>query len=225
MSYNELFFLKSNFNPFRLIKTFPVREWTISPFHGLHLFAGNQGTGKTLTLVRFIKSMTNDFKDLKVLSNVDIGDIDFIEWNKPDDLIRMIKEENLRGCIIVIDEANVVFPSTDKPDKAFLEIVCMLRHYELYVCMTAQRIQRLSKFLREQLKFVTITSIPFKGFSFNKTYVVDSDSMLNVEDAGQIMSALKHIDTQFYFHHIDDYSRYDSHATINLLRKESVLNE
>lgn len=213
----SLDYLTSNFNLFRLKDTSKTREWTVSPYHGIHLFEGQQGSGKTLTLIRFIKSMVKDFPNIKVLSNVSIGDIDFIEWNTTSDLIRLIRYENIRGCIVVIDEGNVVFPSTDKPTKDFLEIVCMLRHFEIYLCMTCQVASRMAKYIREQTKYITSCKCPIKGLSVNKTYTIDYDKMLMAEDSGQIQQALKLVDTQIYFHSIKDYQCYDSHATIKLL--------
>lgn len=216
---NELIYLKNNLNPFRLFKTKNYREWKVFPFHGIIMFEGKQGSGKTLNLTNYVHGIIEDWREVKVFSNVEINSIEHISYSNPSELITML--QNVCGAIVIIDEVNILFPSTDKPSKEFLHLVSLLRHNEILCIGTCQVFNRVSKFLREQTSYIVCCSSPFHGLSFNRVYTIDYEKMMLCEDSGNVKSALVPQSTHIYFHCEEDYKRYDTHATVeyNLMNR------
>lgn len=80
---------------------------------GSRVYYGYQGHGKTLSMIRYVRQLKNEFPKCKVYSNCDIYDIDYEPIRTPSDLAGALSAANGRaGVLIVLDEAHLFFNNT-----------------------------------------------------------------------------------------------------------------
>lgn len=132
---------------------------------GLHLFVGMFGAGKTSTMVYYALQLARQYKQLHILTNIDL--YHFPKWTK---ILRLRCLEDIynapENTLVLIDEIGTIFNSRDfsKKDalpKALFQHLCQCRKRHLMIYATTQRWNFLDKQLRDITDTVYSSRIHF----------------------------------------------------------------
>jgi len=121
--------------------------------YGLHLFCGEQGSGKTVSVVDTLVKLKKKYPHLKIRTNFNYTNQDDEIGNWED----LVKNENgIYGQVEVIDEIQTWFSSNQSRDfpPAMLQEISQQRKQRKMLIGTAQIFGRVSKPIREQTTFV-----------------------------------------------------------------------
>lgn len=118
--------------------------------YGVHLFCGEQGSGKTLAAMHFIKLIQERNPCCRICSNIDINfqDGKINHWS---DILNNNNGEN--GQVIFLDEMQNWFSSNESRDfpPEMLTEITQQRKQRKIVVGTSQVFTRVSKPIREQI--------------------------------------------------------------------------
>lgn len=178
---------------------------------GINIFTGPQGSGKTLSLVHYLKKILKDYPKAIVVTN--------IEFNFPVEN-KVIKysgfgdfkiENGVYGVIYVLDEIHLILNSLESkgvPLSVIVELSQQRKQRKL-ILGSSQVYSRMAKPLREQIRNVIICKNYFGLLQFN--YLIDAFN--TVEKDGQLkVSKLK---TSLFFHSKEDYLAYDAYKKMD----------
>lgn len=148
-------FLKKGFKPNRGI-------------FGVYCYCGKQGSGKTYSVVEFLKNN----KDKTIYSNVHLHGIDYIYFNGFDNLLKLRSESN---CIIVYDEIFTALTKTSKINTDVLDFLSQMRKRKIIFLTTAQEWLEIPITLRRYCRY----QVDCRMFSFGIGILIKS--MYNAE--------------------------------------------
>ncbi len=179
---------------------------------GLIVFCGAQGSGKTLSAVSYAKKLMLAYPEAILVSNVDIKGLDpkrCFDYAGPDSL--SVYNNGEHGVIFLIDEIQIDFNSLESKgiDPNVVREICQQRKQRKTIIGTSQVFTRVSKPLREQVKYAVFCSNLLGLLQYNR--VVDGQTVI-VTDDGQ-MSANK-LKSFFWWHSRALYEQYDTYAKI-----------
>lgn len=121
--------------------------------YGVHIFVGEQGSGKTTAVVHKMLELQKRFPELKIRTNMNykFQDAELTHWK---DLIQ--NNNGVLGQIECIDEIQTWFNSNQSKNfpVEMLSEVSQQRKQRKMIIGTSQLFNRLSKPLREQVNFV-----------------------------------------------------------------------
>lgn len=215
----DLRLLKGEFdliNIFKIIK-YKIKFRKEHPYYfltdGLMVFCGPQGSGKTLSAVKYVKGLVHKYPKSILVTNVDIRGLPegykVHRYAGPEDLSKYSNGEY--GVIFFIDEIQNDFnclESKEIPPSVYTEI-CQQRKQRKTVIGTSQVYTRVAKQFREQFKYAIFCSSFFGVIQHNK--LIDGQSVKEGDD-GTISADL--ISRFFWIHSVDDYNSYDTYAKI-----------
>ena len=121
--------------------------------YGLHMFCGEQGSGKTISVVEMLLRMKEQYPKVKIRTNMNYvyQDAPILDWKD------LIKNENAEyGQIEVLDEIQTWFSSMESknfPPEMLTEISQQRKQRKMLIG-TAQVFSRIAKPIREQTTFV-----------------------------------------------------------------------
>lgn len=120
---------------------------------GFHCFCGEQGSGKTVSLVQRIIELKQKYPKVKVLSNFDCEYSDGLVESWKDIVFNNNGEE---GIIIALDEIQNWFSTAESKDfpPEMLQEITQQRKQRKMILGTSQRFQRMAKPLREQINYL-----------------------------------------------------------------------
>lgn len=185
---------------------------------GLMIFCGEQGSGKTLSAVQYIKRLLKDYPNAILCTNVAIKglpeDICVVEY----DGIECIKslENGYQGVIYFIDEIHLEFNSLESkniPIEIMVE-VSQQRKQRKHIVGTTQVYGRLAKPLREQIRNVVLCENFCKVLQYNKLI----DGSKSREEDGKLITETSK--SYFWFHSPTLYDCYDTYAKMRRYRTE-----
>ena len=180
---------------------------------GIIVFSGEQGSGKTLTAVRYVDQLMQEYPKVILCSNVLINGYDdrFVFF----DSVKLFKtlQNGEYGVIYLIDEIQLLFNSLESKqlDLNLFTTICQQRKQRKHIVGTSQVFHRISKGFREQFKYAVQCSNVFDVLQYNKI-VRGSDCSVD-ETTGQVTT--EHVRRQFFFHSPELYSKYDTSAVID----------
>lgn len=220
MSIND--YLRGSLN---LIKIFDVISYKYKFFKqhpnyfspsGLIVFCGEQGSGKTLSAVQYIKKVCKAYPKCVLVSNVEIKGIKNKIYNY-EGLSSLKNIENGEfGVIYFIDEIHLEMNSLESksiPIEIMTEI-SQQRKQRKHIVGTSQIFFRLAKPLREQIKNVVICKNFFNFIQFNK--LIDGSS--SYEENGKLhFSKVRRF---FWFHSSELYNSYDTYKKMKRYNSE-----
>lgn len=198
----------------RLFWDFPRRlvldRFTLNPdaFRetGLHLFVGEQGSGKTLSAVHFIQQMKKKYPRAVVRSNITLAGQDGnIEcWQ---DLVFNANAEY--GQIEFIDEIQNWFNSMESKDfpPDMLQEICQQRKQRKAIVGTAQVFARVAKPIREQVTYL------YKPMTLFGCLTIVRKSRPQVMQDGSI-GKLRPVKTYFFVQSEELRSAYDTYEKV-----------
>lgn len=217
-------YLSGSKNPLNILKVakhnFSFRKSHPEYFdpEGLMIFCGEQGSGKTLSAVQYVKKLCFSYPDAILCTNVDIHGLPestkVVEYDGLDCLKSL--ENGYSGVIYLIDEIHLEFNSLESKniDIEIMIEVSQQRKQRKHIVGTTQVYGRLAKPFREQIRNVVLCSNFFKVFQFNRLI----DGAKSREENGKLITECSR--SYFWFHSPGLYDCYDTYAKMKRYRNE-----
>lgn len=177
--------------------------------HGIYVFAGEQGSGKTIAAVQFLREQTKLHPLIKVKSNIAIEfqDGKISHWK---DII--FSNNGEIGEIDFIDEMQNWFSSNESknfPPEMLTEVTQQRKQHKVIVG-TSQVFTRLAKPIREQTKFLCLPKTFFGCLTFVRVYKPVFD------DTG-VMVDKNFLHAYFFVHDEELRNCYDTYEKVQRL--------
>lgn len=142
-------------DPFRLIKynrQFAKDHPQFFKPDGTIVFCGPQGSGKTLSAVRYVRRLHYLYPAAEIVSNMTLKDIETIPYEGLSELMKRPGNGEL-GTIVLIDEIQTEFSSLEslKISPSAIAAISQQRKRRTHIVGTSQLFTRISKAYREQI--------------------------------------------------------------------------
>lgn len=208
-------FFKGSKNPFNIFKSFSYdlayyrnNPDYFSP-HGIWVFCGKQGSGKTLSAVLTVQKLCQDYPQALVCTNLDIRGIEnevvpFSDYTQLESISNGVK-----GVIFLIDEIQVVFNSLESKNIPISTMACLAQNRKdrRVIIGTSQVYGRMAKPVREQLRFAIKCRNILKYIQINQVLDPNPDGYSGEND-GELQGEL--VRTEVWFHSPKNYESYDT---------------
>jgi len=219
---NEIkYFTQGSKNPFNLVATLKYKYQFLRDnpdfFNpsGIWVFCGAQGSGKTLSAIDCLFKMMKKYPKALVVSNLDIKGVEYIKFTDYQQLIDL--DNGTDGIIFFIDEIHILWNSLESKDIPISEMACFcqMRKNRRVIIGTSQVYSRITKPIREQLK-----------------YCIDCNNILNIIQVNNIMDVSNVIEDssghihgdvvkrQIWFHYPELYKSYDTLFKIERIERK-----
>lgn len=181
---------------------------------GLMIFCGPQGSGKTLSAVKYCREVLKSYPKCKFVSNVEIKGVDYIPYNGLDSLFNV--SNGMEGVLFLIDEIHLEFNSLESRNISIEEMIefSQQRKQRKHIVGTSQVYMRLAKPLREQIKDVVICK-NYGGVLQHNTLIDGENSR---EEGGKFHGAVRK--NFWWFHSPELYACYDTYAKMQRYKEE-----
>lgn len=156
-------------------------------FHGIQLYIGFQGSGKTISAVKHLIEIKKMYPKCIIVTNLKLNGIDAINFSTIEDLSTVLTSVNndKLGVVYVIDEIHTYFNALDSksiPPFIFAEISQQRKQRKLIIG-TSQLFGRIAKPFREQTDTMIFCKTYAGLFTTNtaydgKTLEIDSEGNL-----------------------------------------------
>ena len=190
--------------------------------YALTIFAGRQGSGKTMSLVAELERIRHEYPDVTICTNFGYihEDIALTDWQQIIDL------RNDAGIVFAIDEIQNEFDiyNARSFDTNILKVVTQQRKQKIKIYGTSQVFTRVSKPLREQTYEVVDCFTIFGRWTFQKCFdAMDYNTIIDSVNPDKKMTVRRKWRRNFVQ---NDYIRnlYDSYAVIENMDKLSKEN-
>lgn len=115
---------------------------------GVYCYCGKQGSGKTYSVVEFLKQQD---KDMKIYSNIStLRGIDYVYFNGFDNLLKLRDEHD---CVIVYDEIFTALTKSTKLSNEVLDFLSQMRKRRIVFLTTAQEWLEINITLRRYCRY------------------------------------------------------------------------
>lgn len=206
---------KFNFN-----KIHPGYFWDT----GIIAFAGPQGSGKTLSMVRCCCRLMERYPDLVVVSNMILNDvpdgITVIQYSGLRDFLE--RDNGERGIVFLWDEGQIEFNSLESKEIPIEMIgeLCQNRKTRRLIMITTQVFTRLAKPLREQITYLVQCRCILGCLQIN-SYCKAIDCF--EDSSGKLVC--NNAQNFIWFHDPAYYAKYDTLAKISRMKDEFYQKE
>lgn len=197
--------------PKRYISDLYAREPGFFQPKGIHMFCGEQGSGKTIAAVELMTRLQKMYPAAKTITNFGLTseDDELTDWHQLLDYTNGHK-----GVIVGIDEIQNWFMSgLNKLPEGMLEVATQNRKNNRILCCTAQVFTRVNKGLREQVSMVYNPHTLLGCF----TIVIKRKPVFDSE--GNVLE-MKYRGMYFFTHTDELRNSYDTYKVIHTLSKE-----
>ncbi len=190
---------------------------------GLMAFEGAQGTGKTFSMVHYVREEKRRCPGLRVLSNIRITlpDGSKAEQYRSEDVAKILADPELKNAILVVDEIGELFLNNKKGiDISAFSGATQVRKRNLMVVSTIQNFADLQTHIRRHFKIlVKCKTLISKRLQFNAYYLADSVSF----DVKKDKYTGQQIDIDVFFRTQEIGDSYDTSQLIDAyLTKNSI---
>lgn len=197
--------------PHRIMEDWLTRDPDFFGYQGLHIFCGEQGSGKTMALVEFLIRIQHEYPKCKVITNLAYAheDDELTDWRQ-----LLTYSNGQAGVVVGIDELQNWFSSgVNTLPAGMLEVVTQNRKNRRIILGTSQVFTRLAKGLREQatLVYMPITFLGAVTWVRVKKPILDAEG--NVKE-------YKHRGSYFFVHSRALRDAYDTYKVIHTLAKD-----
>lgn len=179
------------------------------PLDGLHLFAGEQGSGKSIASIEFLLRMKKLYPHCRIRSNINVNFQDG-KLNSWEDIV--FDNNGTFGDIAYIDEIQNWFNSNDS--KSFppemIQEICQLRKQIKVIVGTSQVFSRVAKPIREQVRVLYKPITVLGCLTIVRMYkpIVKQDGTID---------KLRKIKTYFFVHTEELRNAYDTYEKVQRL--------
>lgn len=184
--------------------------------NGLVCFCGEQGSGKTLSAVNYIRHVALAYPSMLIVSNIDLNigvSNDIIPYEGLDQMVDMSNHE--QGILYFLDEMQLEFNSLESKgmDVRTFELVSQQRKARKHIIGTTQVFGRLAKPFREQFKYAILCR--HLAFSLFSQEVFRARNVAYEDD---IKTELTSECKKWYFASPEMYSYYDTSKIVRRVR-------
>lgn len=130
------------------------------PYHGVYCFEGKQGSSKTLSGTRMISNIYLDYKDVYLVTNVNLN-LEILKHIPKENVIPFTRYYQLfflydKPVIFFIDEAHLLFNSLESrnADVNMFQVISQNRKRQRVFILTSQVFSRLQPVMREQINTI-----------------------------------------------------------------------
>jgi len=205
---------------------------------GTMIYCGPQGSGKTLSAVRYLMALMRRYPGAVICTNVGLTDFPFnahLEPNAPQgwaynevyesgrpiveydglDCLKYLMN-GYKGVIYLIDELHLELNSLESKniDIDVMVEISQQRKQRKHIIGTSQQFMRLAKPLREQVHDIVLCRCLFGRYQVNK--LIDGETA--VEKDGHLEAEIKK--KSWYWHTPAMYQAYDTYAKMQRYQKE-----
>lgn len=135
--------------PKQFIEDLFTRPADFFPYQGMIIFEGRQGSGKTISMVQYMKDMQYEFPDALCATN-----LAYTDENKPLKTWTMLIDykNGYKGVIVAMDELQNWFSSNDSKNfpPEMLSVITQNRKNRRIILGTSQNFYLLAKAIRSQ---------------------------------------------------------------------------
>ena len=115
---------------------------------GVYCYCGKQGSGKTYSVVEFLKQQS---KDMKIYANIStLKGINYTYFNGFDNLLKLRDEHD---CVIVYDEIFTALTKSTKLSQEVLDFLSQMRKRRIVFLTTAQEWLEINITLRRYCRY------------------------------------------------------------------------
>lgn len=184
---------------------------------GLTLFCGRQGSGKTISAIRYLEGLKNDYNFL-LFSNIFCSFAD-AKIEDLSDIFKCIDENRGKNIVFLIDEIQNTFSSRNKKglNEDILRLICQQRKQKIHIVATSQVFTSVSKPLREQTNIVVNCMTKFARQTFNFWFFADDYNLYYDVTAPKKMEKLKPFNKEVFFQEDELRKKYDTFEIVNSL--------
>ena len=180
---------------------------------GIIVFTGPQGSGKTLSAVRYVYNLTQMYPKCRVISNLHLNDIPYDPFLGFSKSLKTYPSNGEFGTIMLIDEIQTEFSSLESKNinPSTLAAISQQRKRRLHIVGTAQLWTRISKPFREQTSgAVDCDSI--LGGKIQRNRIIDFNRC--AYDMNGNLTEIAYSRQFFWTRSERDYARYDTSTVI-----------
>ena len=177
--------------------------------YGVHIFAGEQGSGKSIAVAEFILRLKKMYPGCKILTNIDFKEQDG-KVTSPDDFI--MNNNGELGMVVFLDEIQNWFSSMESknfPPEALEDITQQRKQRKIFLG-TSQVFTRVSKPIREQ------TTLLYKPLTIAGCLTVVRVYKCKLDDSGTVKKEI--LRKLYFFVHTDEIRQaYDTYERVERL--------
>lgn len=203
--------------PYRLLKDFFERDPEEFREFGVRFICGEQGSGKTVFLTKYLLDLKKKYPKLKIQTNYNYKyeDNSITHWK---DLVE--RSNGIYGYVNVLDEVQNWFnslASKNFPPEMMTEISQQRKQRKLFLC-TSQVFGRVAKPIREQAMLVYEPFTIFGCLTFVRCYKPYFD------DTGALVKKVPR-GFQFFVHTSEIRESYDTYKKVQEMSKTGFKSE
>lgn len=180
--------------------------------YGFHLFVGEQGSGKTVSTVEFLRRIKQRYPLCSIATNFEYVDQDsaITSWK---DLI--FNNNGTYGQVDVVDEVQNWFSSNQSKDfpPEMIQEITQQRKQRKILIGTTQRFERMAKPLREQVNYI------YYPLTIAGCLTIVKICKPSIDSDGQI-SKLRPVRRYFFVHSNEIRNSFDTYKKIEQQAKD-----
>lgn len=149
--------------------------------YGMRLYLGEQGSGKSLSMIYDMKNIYNRFDDVSIISNIKLNLPNKVEYQYYVDVEGLIdsleyaEQQNQKHVIVLIDEGLTYFAENGGIDPALMSKITQNRKNRRFMMISTQKFERLNNRLRD----FSLESVDCRHFGNIQYNVIRDDQKLS----------------------------------------------
>lgn len=179
---------------------------------GSRVYKGFQGSGKTLSMVKYAQDLAKKYPECLVFANLNIKGIKNFIYIENDDILKyaLTVKRGARGVLVLLDEAHLYFNKKNGISLDVLTCISQQRKDRRRLVFSSQIWEELDISLRKQVKEIVSCHCLFGKFQCNT--ISDGESLTYDKMQGAYVA--KKIRTEIFKHNNELYDSYDTYQKI-----------
>lgn len=220
--YYQKYIKKSiKFSPYEKLKNlFKKKDKDFFEPIGTQVYVGEQGSGKTLSMVYHLLKVANQYPKAKIVSNIKITSLDssrIVYFSRFDELLTIMRtlRNGTNGIIYIIDEMHNYFHSHDSKSVPLwvVNIFSQQRKQRILVLGTAQVWEDIIKTVRDRAQYVMECSRLF-GIQFQRLLIAQDRENIYGQEKMKVKKLGFFIPSNRLYDSFDTFALIDSGRSI-----------
>lgn len=179
---------------------------------GSRVYKGFQGSGKSLSMVKYAQDIAKEFPNAIIYSNMKLKNIQNYVFIENDSILKtaLTLSNGERGVLILLDEAHLYFNKKSGISLDVLTCISQQRKDRKRLVFSSQIWEELDISLRKQVKEIVSCRCFFGKFQVNT--LSDGETLTYDKQAGEYVA--KRIRYEIFKHNQELYDSYDTYQKI-----------